>query len=185
MRDKPNLCLRTLTLSLIFAFCLMPSAFSQNWPQFRGERGIGYLDNTNIPVKWDVEKKDNLKWKTEIPGLGHSCPVIWGDKLFVTTAISASGNDGLKVGLYGDIDEDPDESVHQFKVYCLNKNTGEIVWDQLAHEDVPITHRHTKSSHANPTPATDGKHLVAFFGSEGLFCYDLDGNLLWKKTWVG
>ncbi|MBT3244854.1 MAG: PQQ-binding-like beta-propeller repeat protein [Bacteroidetes bacterium] len=172
---------RTFIKVLILALCLLPSACSQNWSQFRGERGIGFVDNANIPVKWDVEKNEKVKWKTEIPGLGHSCPVIWQDKIFVTTAISASGNDGLKIGLYGDIDEDADESVHQFRVYCLDKKTGKIIWNYLAHEGVPITKRHTKSSHANPTPATDGKHLLVFFGSEGLYCLDLDGKLLWKK----
>lgn len=174
-------------LILILAFCLLPSAFpqgvfSQNWPQFRGERANGYLDNANIPTTWNVETGENVKWKTPIPGLGHSCPVIWKDKIFVTTAVSASGNDDLKVGLYGDIDEDQDESVHQFKVYCLDKKTGKIIWEQIADEGIPITKRHTKSSHANPTPATDGKYLVVFFGSQGLFCYDLDGKLLWKKN---
>lgn len=172
---------KSLVLTLTFALCLLPSAFAQHWSQFRGYRAQGYLDNADIPIKWDVEKGENIKWKTAIPGLGHSCPVIWEDKLFVSTAISASGNDGLKIGLYGDIDEDTDESVHQFKVYCLNKKTGEILWEQIAYEGIPITNRHTKSSHANPTPATDGKYLVVFFGSQGLYCYDLDGKLIWKK----
>ncbi len=166
---------------LIFCLLFNFSLQAQNWPQFRGERAKGYLEKANHMVEWDLSKNQGIKWSTAIPGLGHSCPVIWGDKLFVTTAISASGKDDLKVGLYGDIDEDPDESVHQFMVYCLNKNTGELIWKQLAHKGVPITKRHTKSSHANPTPATDGKHLVVFFGSEGLFCFDLDGKILWKK----
>lgn len=132
-------------------------------------------------MKWDLETGENVLWKTDIPGLGHSCPVIWGDKIFITTAISGSGDDALKVGLYGDIDAVEDESEHEFKVYCLNKKTGKIIWEQLAHKGVPKTKRHTKASHANPTCATDGKHLVAFFGSDGMFCYDFDGKLLWKK----
>ena len=187
MNEKVKHKLLPSFLTLTFALCLLPSALSQealpenSWPQFRGYRAQGYLDSANIPIKWDVKKGENVLWKTAIPGLGHSCPVIWEDKLFVSTAISASGKDGLKIGLYGDIDEDPDHSVHQFKVYCLNKKTGEILWEQTAYEGVPITNRHTKSSHANPTPATDGKYLVVFFGSQGLFCYDLDGQLIWKK----
>jgi len=176
-----NLCYKSLLLSLILAMGLWSSVFSQEWSQFRGPRSKGYIEGSHIPVSWNVEKGENVKWKTAIPGLGHSCPVIWKDKLFISTAISSSGNNGLKVGLYGDIDEDPDESVHQFRLYCLNKKTGKIIWNQLAHEGVPITKRHTKSSHANPTPATDGKHVVVFFGSEGLYCYDMNGNLEWSK----
>jgi outer membrane protein assembly factor BamB len=157
------------------------AAYGEQWPGFRGAYANGILDNASTPVEWDTRSGKNIKWKTGIPGLGHSSPVIWEDKIFVTTAISGSGEDYLKVGLYGDIDMVEDASIHAFKVYCLDKNTGEVKWDRLSHIGVPRTRRHTKSSHANCTPATDGKHLVVYFGSEGLFCYDLDGNLLWKK----
>ncbi len=181
MNSYKHTFLKSSVISLICIFGFGSSVFSQEWSQFRGPRSKGYIDQTKVPIKWDVEKGENVKWKTEIPGLGHSCPVVWEDKLFITTAISASGNDALKIGLYGDIDEDADESVHQYRVYCLNKHTGEIIWNYLAHEGVPITKRHTKSSHANPTPATDGKHLIVFFGSEGLYCFNLEGKLRWKK----
>ncbi len=181
MNSYKHTFLKSSVISLICIFGFGSSVFSQEWSQFRGPRSKGYIDQTKVPIKWDVEKGENVKWKTEIPGLGHSCPVVWEDKLFITTAISASGNDALKIGLYGDIDEDADESVHQYRVYCLNKHTGEIIWNYLAHEGVPITKRHTKSSHANPTPATDGKHLIVFFGSEGLYCFNLEGQLRWKK----
>ena len=156
-------------------------AYHEQWPGFRGPYATGILDNAGTPVQWDAGSGKNVLWKTPIPGLGHSCPVIWEDYLFVTTAVSGSGEDYLKVGLYGDIDMVDDESIHEFKIYCLDKNTGEILWERLAHKGVPKTRRHTKSSHANCTPATDGRHLVVYFGSEGLFCYDLEGNLLWKK----
>jgi outer membrane protein assembly factor BamB len=139
------------------------------------------MDHVRTPVDWNVETGKNIKWKTRIPGLGHSCPVIWDDNVFITTAVSGSGKDSLKVGLYGDIDMVEDDSEHEFRVYCLDKNSGEIKWMKIAHKGVPKTRRHTKSSHANPTPATDGKHLLVYFGSEGLFCYDFGGNLLWKK----
>lgn len=155
--------------------------YSEQWPGFRGPFATGIIDNADTPVEWDVGSGKNIKWKTRIPGLGHSCPVIWNDYVFVTTAVSGSGEDYLKVGLYGDIDMVDDESIHGFKVYCLDKNTGEIIWDRLSHIGVPKTKRLTKSSHANCTPAADGEHLVVYFGSEGLFCYDLEGNLLWKK----
>ncbi len=157
------------------------SDYLTQWPSFRGPFATGIMDNMDLPVKWDSETGENIKWKTPIPGLGHSCPVVWDDKIFITTAISGSGNDYLKVGLYGNIDNVKDDSEHEFKVYCIDKNSGKILWEKLAHKGVPKTRRHTKASHANCTPATDGKHLIAFFGSEGMFCYDFDGKLLWTK----
>ncbi len=177
---------RILCASLVLAFLCFPEItaqtdYKEQWPGFRGPYAVGIVDNANTPIEWNAESGKNIKWKTRIPGLGHSCPVIWDDYLFVTTAVSGSGEDYLKVGLYGDIDMVDDESVHEFKVYCLNKNTGEIIWEHLSHKGVPKTKRHTKSSQANCTPVTDGKHLVVYFGSEGLFCYDLKGKLLWQK----
>jgi outer membrane protein assembly factor BamB len=155
--------------------------YHEQWPGFRGPYANGIMDNVSTPVNWNVATGENVKWKTHIPGLGHSCPVIWDDYLFITTAVSGSGKDSLKVGLYGDIDMVGDRSVHEFKIYCLNKNTGEVIWERLSHKGVPKTRRHTKSSHANSTVATDGEHLLVFFGSEGLFCYDFRGNLLWRR----
>jgi len=106
---------------------------------------------------------------------------VWGDRLFVTTAVGPTEDAPLKVGLYGNIDPVPDEGEHRFVVICLDKRTGRILWERNAHTGVPRVKRHTKSSHANPTPATDGIHLAVFFGSEGLYLYDLDGNLKWSK----
>ena len=91
------------------------------------------------------------------------------------------GDPSLKVGLYGDIQSVEDEGVHQWTVTCLDKRDGKVLWNQVAHTGPPKVKRHTKSTHANSTPATDGQHLVAFFGSEGLYGYDLDGNLMWKQ----
>ncbi len=125
---------------------------------------------------------ENIRWKRRIPGLGHSSPIVWGNKLFITTAISGSGNNSLKVGLYGDIDEVGDRSEHEYRLYCFNKQNGELLWERLVHKGVPVTERHTKSSHANPSPATDGKFVVVFFGSEGLHCYDFEGTLVWEKN---
>lgn len=173
--------------SLIVAILVSNILFAQdnskfNWPSFRGSSASGVMDDAQLPTDWNVKEGENIKRKTPIPGLGHSCPVIWDDYLFVTTAISGNETEYLKVGLYGNIDPVEDSTVHQFKVFCLDKNTGEIIWERLAHEGVPGTKRHTKASHANPTPATDGKHLLAFFGSDGLYCYDFEGNLLWSKN---
>ncbi len=156
--------------------------YMKQWPQFRGPYASGIVETNVLPVHWDVTTGENILWKLKIPGLGHSSPVIWGDKLFITTAISGSGNNSLKVGLYGDVDEVGDRSEHEFRVYCIDKKSGEILWERLAHKGIPVTERHTKSSHANATPATDGRYVLAFFGSEGLYCYDFDGKLVWKKS---
>jgi len=158
------------------------SAFAadSNWPQFRGPEASG-VGAGSPPVSWEVESGKNILWKTEIPGLGHSSPVIWGEKLFLTSAVAATGESKLKVGLYGDIMSVPDEGAQKFNVYCIDRKTGKILWERTAASGVPKIKRHPKSTHASPTPATDGKHLVVSFGSEGLFAYDLNGKLLWQK----
>ena len=174
----------SLTAVLLLA-CILPACkqadISRQWPQFRGYMGKGILDQTDIPATWDLKTGENVLWKTPVPGLAHSCPVIWDNLVFVTSAVSSAMNDSLKIGLYGDTDMADDHSVHQFRVYCLDKITGRIIWDRLACEGVPKERRHTKSTYANPTPATDGRLLVVSFGSNGLYCYDFKGNLVWKK----
>ncbi len=168
--------------TLLLILCFSVAAQAQNWPSFRGPRASGIVDGTNPPAQWDAEKGVNIKWKTLIPGLAHSSPVVWGNRLFVTTAASEEKNPYLRHGLYGDGDEAQDFKLkHQWKVYCLDKRTGKILWEKVSHEGLPKLRRHIKATHANSTPATDGKHVVAFFGSEGLYCYDLGGRLLWKQ----
>ena len=170
-----------LLLSLLLASAAAAGEDSSaNWPSFRGPRASGIAVGS-APTTWDVESGRNVLWKTPIPGLGHSSPAIWGDRVFMTTAIGGKREEELRVGLYGDIRPVNDDTVHRYKVYCLDRKTGKILWERTAHEGVPRTKRHTKSTHANPTPATDGKHVVVFFGSEGLYCYDFKGKLLWKK----
>jgi len=149
-----------------------------HWPSFRGERAAGVAKGYSTPTSWG---SDGILWKTPVPGLGHSSPVIWGDRIFLTTAAGGEDAPYLKVGLYGDIAAVEDEPAQRFEVWCLDKNTGKVLWKRTAHEGVPKVKRHTKSSHANPTPTTDGERVVVSFGSEGLYAYDLDGELLWKK----
>ena len=158
-----------------------PGGEDINWPTFRGKDAAGIAEGFGTPISWNIEDGTNLAWKTDIPGLGHSSPIVWEDRVYLTTAVSGLENPELKVGLYGSIQPVEDETEHEFRVICLDKKTGKILWDKLAHKGVPKVKRHPKATHANSTPATDGKHLVAFFGSEGLFCYDMDGKLLWKK----
>ena len=173
-------------LIVVLASALLATAADAddpNWPSFRGHRASGVAEGHATPTTWNVADSENILWKTAVPGLGHSSPVIWGDRLFVTTAVSDDADPYLKVGLYGNIAAVKGEAktVQSFEVWCLDKNTGELLWKQTAHKGVPKVKRHTKSSHANPTPATDGKHLAVLFGSEGLYVYDLDGKLLWNK----
>lgn len=151
------------------------------WPQFRGPQASGVAEGAALPATWDVSTGKGLRWKTRIPGLGHSSPVVWGDRVYVTTAVGPESDANLRVGLYGDIAPANDVGEQEWKVYCLDKSTGAIIWEQTAHRGVPKVKRHTKATHANSTPATDGAHVVAFFGSEGLYCYDAGGRLLWKK----
>lgn len=177
---KKIIFLTTLNFCTILMFA--QPGYQQQWPSFRGPYALGFCENSKAVEKWNLSNGENILWQTPVPGLGHSSPVIWDNKLFVTTAISGSGENFLKVGLYGDGDAVQDSSVHEFKVYCLDKNTGKILWEKLAYKGVPAVKRHTKASHADCTPATDGIHLVVFFGSQGLYCYDLEGKLLWKKN---
>jgi outer membrane protein assembly factor BamB len=154
---------------------------ARNWPAFRGEAGSGVADGQHPPARWDVGKGLNVLWKAPVPGLAHSSPVVWGDRVFVTTAVSADPKTEFKPGLYGAGSTAKDETKHAWRVYCLEKRSGKVLWERTAREGRPQVKRHIKSSHANPTPATDGKRLVVSFASEGLYCYDLDGELLWKQ----
>ncbi|MHC1704442.1 MAG: PQQ-binding-like beta-propeller repeat protein [Tenuifilaceae bacterium] len=168
-------------LSVIEQNIYSQTPYNQQWPSFRGPMGCGFIENSKTPTFWNVDSLKNIKWKIAIPGLGHSCPIIWDKYLFVTTASNLKNEESLKVGLYGNIDEANDSAVHEFKIYCIDKNTGKVIWERIANKGIPKSKRHTKSSQANCTPATNGKFVVVHFGSEGLFCYDFKGNLIWKK----
>ncbi|UCG60168.1 MAG: PQQ-binding-like beta-propeller repeat protein [Phycisphaerales bacterium] len=166
----------------VFAFLLTQGLCAdQNWPSFRGPAATGVAEGYPLPVKWNAEQSENIRWKTPIPGLGHSCPVIWGERIFVTTAVRDKGQAKLKVGLYGDVKSVKEENILSWRLYCVDKRTGGILWDRECHTGRPRVKRHPKSSHANPTPCTDGSYVVVFFGSEGLHCYDMQGTPIWKK----
>jgi outer membrane protein assembly factor BamB len=153
----------------------------RQWTAYRGRYSSGVLDNTNLPESFSLNGMDNIRWKITVPGLGLSSPVIWGDKLFITSAVSKDDHSGFKPGIYGDITPVSDSSMHEWKVFCIDKNNGKILWDKTSYTGIPKMKRHPKSTHANSSVATDGKYVVAFFGSEGLYCYDMDGNLQWQK----
>src|SRR5215217_8209684 len=185
-RDESRLQASVLALSIPLLIQLPLSAANRprpgtDWPQFRGIRAAGVDEAHPAPLTWDVAKKQAVRWKTAIPGLGHSSPVIWGDSLYVATSISGRKDAGIKVGAYGDIDPVTDDTPHEWRVYALDKKTGAIKWQQAAATRVPKIKRHMKSTHANSTLATDGDRIIAFFGSEGLYAFDMHGKQLWKK----
>jgi outer membrane protein assembly factor BamB len=154
----------------------------RQWSAYRGRLSSGVLDNANLPETFDLGKMINIRWKTEIPGLGLSSPVIWGNKIFITSALSQADRAGYKPGLYGDITPVKDSSIHEWKVYCIDKYSGKMIWEKTSYKGIPKMKRHPKSTHANTSVATDGNYVVAFFGSEGLFCYDMNGTLVWQKN---
>jgi len=154
---------------------------NRQWPSYRGYFASGYLDDAHLPDSFNIETSYNVKWIKEIPGLGLSCPVIWDNRVFITTAVSEQDNLGYLPGIYGDIAPVEDSSQHVWKVLCFDRASGNLIWEQNACQGIPMVKRHPKSSHANTTIATDGTHVIAFFGSEGLYCYSVDGKLLWKR----
>ncbi|HBE66824.1 MAG TPA: hypothetical protein DDW52_01615, partial [Planctomycetaceae bacterium] len=153
---------------------------SSNWGQFRGAQARGIADGQSPPTQWDAADDRNLGWKTPIPGLGHSCPVVWDDRIYVTTAVSEFDT-SIKTGLYGDVASVDDESVHKFVVMCLSASDGKVLWEKTACEKVPSVKRHLKSTHANSTVATDGRYVVTWFASEGIYCYKPNGELVWQR----
>lgn len=173
--------MKQLTLSLVCICLISCAARGQNWPQFRGPGAAGVVEGGAAAAKWDAEKSLNTRWKTAIPGLGHSSPVVWGNKIFVTTAVTSAPKDETRYGLYGDVAPVKDDPRHTWKVYALDKQTGKILWERTAYDGLPKVKRHPKSTHSDSTPATDGKYLVVNFGSHGLYAYDLNGKLRWKQ----
>jgi outer membrane protein assembly factor BamB len=151
-----------------------------NWPQFRGADAMGFVPGVKLADHWSTT--ENVAWKTDLPGRGWSSPIVWGDKIFVTTCVNSGQTEEIKKGLYfGGERPKPSEDPHAWKVICLDLNTGSIVWEQTAHEGVPKSPIHLKNSYASETPVTDGERVYAYFGNVGVFCYDLAGKLLWKK----
>lgn len=178
------------------AFCLAPemkteAAADSNWPQWRGPDGQGISTEKNLPTEWSETK--NILWKTPIPGQGYSQPIIWGKRVFLTTAVEggpAPATHQPPKHLVGDKEfKHPEwygvDKVHTFKVLCLDRDSGKILWERVAYEGTVYDYRHKRGTYAAPTPVTDGKNIWAYFGSEGVYCYDLNGKLIWKKNLGG
>jgi hypothetical protein len=167
--------------AIVMSIAAAASLSAQQWPSFRGANAAGVAEGAPTVVKWDTSTSENVLWKTAIPGVAVSSPIVWGNRVFVSTAVSGDPNVGIRTGLYGDVEPLSDQSKHTWRLIALDKASGKIVWDQVAHEGVPKTKRHPKSSQASPTPVTDGQRVIVSFGSEGLYAYDFDGKLLWTQ----
>ena len=153
---------------------------SSNWPQFRGSDSNQLARQKKLPEEWGQDR--NLAWKYQLSGRGWSSPVVWGDKVFFTAAVledpslqweQREGGERLLVN--------PPDAEYSWVVYCLDANTGEELWRQVAHGGTPNIPTHRDNTYASETPVTDGERLYVYFGMTGLFTYDLDGNLLWEK----
>jgi outer membrane protein assembly factor BamB len=152
------------------------------WPQFRGERAAGNGDGQGAPLEWSVKTGHNVRFKTPVPGLSLASPIIWGGRIFVSTAVGAKGDTSIRTGLYGDGDSVDDASEHSFRLYALDAKTGAASWHREVHRGVPQVRRHLKSSLANATPVTDGRTVVVLFGPVGvLAAFDMEGKPLWRQ----
>ncbi|MCH7823835.1 MAG: PQQ-like beta-propeller repeat protein [Acidobacteria bacterium] len=150
-----------------------------NWPSFRGPGGSGVADGAELPDVLSGVDGTNLAWRTEIPGLAHASPIVWGDRVYLTSAVTSGPPQRFIAELPDSPESIADTSSHRWIVMAIDKRTGEVLWERTAAEGPPRTGRLAKGSFNNSTPATDGQHIVALLGSQGLFCYDVDGNLLW------
>ncbi len=157
-----------------------PNTAKGSWPSFRGPQASGIAEAQNLPDRWNGKTGENILWRTPIPGLAHSSPVVWGNRIFITSAVSSEPNASFRPGLYGDGDASKDRSRHRWMIYALDKHSGKVLWERVAHQGEPIDKRHIKSTYANSTPATDGRIVVAWFGSQGVHAYDVNGRFLWK-----
>lgn len=156
-----------------------------NWPQWRGPESMGISAEKDLPLEWSASQ--NVKWKTPIMGRGLSSPIVWGKKIFLTTSIEGAVVPGAQAPKHMEGDKEfkhPDsvgaDRSHTLKVMCLDRDTGKLLWERTAYEGTVYDDRHRKNTYASGTPATDGKMVYAFFGSEGLYAYDFEGKLVWK-----
>jgi outer membrane protein assembly factor BamB len=162
---------------------LATTALAQdNWPRFRGADATGVAaDDPRLPDTWD--QKTNVRWQADIPGRGWGSPIVWGDRVFVSSVHSDDDYEKPRAGLYnGGGRHDPPDSVHHWMVYCLKLDTGEVLWKREAHTGKPTVPRHPKNTYAAETPTTDGQRLFVLFGDVGLYCYDFDGKPLWSHA---
>jgi len=173
----------TLILPLILATAASPSAQESRahyWPHWRGPLDTGEAPHGDPPITWS--ETENVRWKVELPGIGHSTPVIWGDTLFVTTAVAIGERlEPKPESSPGAHDNALVTHVHRLEVLAVSCSTGEILWESPVAELLPHEGGHVTSSFASPSPVTDGEVVIASFGSHGVFALALNGAVLWKK----
>ena len=158
------------------------AAYGQhNWPRFRGANANGVApDHKGLPLSWTTT--ENVNWVAKVPGWGWSCPVVWGNRVFLTTVVSDEENENPKKGLYlGQGVRNPAKGVHHWLVYCFDLDSGKVLWQHEAHMGQPKVPRHPKSTYAAETPTTDGERVYVLFGDLGIYCYDMTGKPLWSK----
>jgi outer membrane protein assembly factor BamB len=185
-------------LVLAAALSVNVGAASAQWPQWRGPGGLGISDETDLPIEWAVASPGtpakNILWTTEIPGRGHSSPIVWNDRVFLTTSIKEEQVPGRKAPVHLGFDRRPGyvhpdstdvDYKHALRVLAIDGATGKIVWDKVAYDGVMADDRHRKNTYASSTMATDGERVFAFFESAGLYAYTFDGTLAWKKDLGG
>ncbi len=149
------------------------------WPSFRGPFASGIADGQNPPAEWNAETGHNIQWSVAIPGLGHSSPVVWGDVIFLTSAVSDDPDPVFRYGTDGRQDRRSDRERNTWFVHALHRDTGELLWQREAASGTPAIQRHPKNSYASATPATDGEHLVVLFATGTLSTWDFEGNRRW------
>jgi outer membrane protein assembly factor BamB len=175
--------------------CLAAAPLAAHWPQWRGPKGLGISEEKNLPTEWavasDKTPAKNIKWKTAIPGRGHSSPVVWGNRIFLTTSLKGAEVPGKKAPVHLDFNKQPGylhpdatdvNYKHALKVLAVDAKSGKVVWERTAYDGEMWDDRHRKNTYASSTMAVDGERAYAFFESAGLYVYKLDGTLLWKKS---
>lgn len=174
-----------LLLAVFFGLLSLPTLQAddeakQNWPQWRGPLGTGAAPGASPPLEWSEIK--NVRWRVALPGLGHSSPIVWQDRIFLTTAIPFGEEMKPRFsGAPGAHDNLPVTQQHRFVALAVDRGTGELLWQMQLKESLPHEGAHYTASLASQSPVTDGEHLFAYFGSQGLYCLDLDGTLIWKR----
>jgi outer membrane protein assembly factor BamB len=157
---------------------------NKNWPHWRGPLQTGVAPEADPPIEWS--EKENVRWKTALPGKGHSTPIVWGDRVFVTTAVPFGDplppRHSTAPGTHDGV---PVTHRHMFLVIAVNRSDGKIVWQRTVHQKLPHEGGHYTASLASNSAVTDGEHLFAFFGSHGLYCLGFNGELKWKKDDFG
>ena len=174
-------------LAAVIAFVFLPlfierAAAVTHWPQFRGADSTGVDDGASFPERWGTN--ENVSWKIQVPGRGWSSPIVWGNRVFLTTVVSAGEMEAPKKGLYfGGERKEVSKAEHQWNLVCYDLKDGRELWRRAAHRGPPANPLHVKNSYASETPVTDGERVYAYFGNAGLYSFDFDGKLLWSTNW--